>query len=72
LKGTTHGMESNSLFGSAFFPGQISFSQEQVIGKVKVVIRSESIEVFQQFFVLFGFDSKSVPVVVFFSFKHGF
>lgn len=44
LQGTAHGSVSNSGFTGAFFPGKVGFSEEKVIGKVKLISRVKSVE----------------------------
>jgi len=56
---------SNTSFTSAFFPGEVGLSQEQVIGEVKFVSAVESIELKYQFGHFFFFNIDSVEESVF-------
>jgi len=63
-------MVSDSSFRSTFFPGEVGFSEEKIIGKVELVSTVESIELLEESgnFVIFNANSVEKG---FFVVKHG-
>lgn len=63
-------MVSDSSFRSTFFPGEVGFSEEKIIGKVELVSTVESIELFEESVNFIIFNANSVEKG-FFVVKHG-